>query len=246
MIYAIARRSAFRGMQGAWAGWPRPAFRLPRRRAGKGRPGGALGGVAHPQPPKLPPNVSCMRPRLIAAVVAATVALSGCGGHRVILVRQAPATWSEEPGGYEAAVVERVIDGDTVEVRIFDRVEGPGAGSAQPGGIYSVRLIGIDTPESVKPGSPVECFGKEASAATSALLEGRQVRLVKDVEETDAYGRLLRYVYLEGEMANARLVINGYAHAYIYPPSVRHSELFVSLQRRARAGASGLWAEGVC
>lgn len=187
-----------------------------------------------------------MRLRPLIALLAVALALAGCGGHRVLLRRQAPATLSEEPGGYEVAVVERVIDGDTVEVRITDRVDGPGAGSAALGGTYSVRLIGIDTPESVKPGSPVECFGKEASAAATALLEGQHVRLVKDVEETDAYDRLLRYVYLEGEMANARLVINGYAHAYTYPPDVRHSALFVSLQRRARAGDSGLWAEGVC
>ncbi len=178
--------------------------------------------------------------------LAVALALAGCGGHRVLLGRQAPATWSEEPGGYEAGVVERVIDGDTVEVRITDRVDGPGAGSASLGGTYSVRLIGIDTPESVKPGSPVECFGKEASAATTALLEGHRVRLVKDVEETDAYGRLLRFVYLEDEMANARLVINGYANAYTYPPDVRHADLFVSLQRRARAVGSGLWAKSAC
>ncbi|MDQ3751908.1 MAG: thermonuclease family protein [Actinomycetota bacterium] len=187
-----------------------------------------------------------MRVRCLVALVGVLFALAGCEGHRVLLKRQAPATLSEEPGGYELAVVERVIDGDTVEARIIDRVDGPGAGRATLGGTYSVRLIGIDTPESVKPGSPVECFGKEASAAATALLNGRRVRLVKDVEETDAYGRLLRYVYMEGEMANARLVVNGYAHAYTYPPSVRHSALFVSLQRQARAGALGLWARGAC
>ena len=184
--------------------------------------------------------------RLLLPLLGVALALAGCGGHRVLLLRQAPATLSEEPGGYEVAVVERVIDGDTVEARIIDRVDGPGAGRATLGRTYSVRLIGIDTPESVKPGSPVECFGKEASAAATALLNGRRVRLVKDVEETDAYGRLLRYVYLEGEMANARLVVNGYAHAYTYPPDVRHSALFVSLQRRARTDALGLWAGGAC
>ncbi len=187
-----------------------------------------------------------VNPRFLITLLCVVLALAGCGGHRVLLKRQAPATLSEEPGGYEAAVVERVIDGDTVEVRITDRIDGLGAGRAMPGRTYSVRLIGIDTPESVRPGSPVECFGKEASAATTGLLEGRRVRLVKDVEETDAYGRLLRYVYLGSEMANARLVINGYAHAYTYPPDVRHSALFVSLQRRARAGGYGLWAEGAC
>ena len=203
-------------------------------------------GLTHPRSTPIAYNVFGMRPRPLIALLAVALALAGCGGHRVLLTRQAPATLSREPGGYEAAVVVRVIDGDTVEVRITDRMDGPGAGSAGLNGIYSVRLIGIDTPESVKPGSPVECFGKEASAATTALLEGERVRLVKDVEETDAYGRLLRYVYLEAEMANARLVINGYAHAYTYPPSVRHSALFLSLQRQARADASGLWSPETC
>lgn len=206
---------------------------------------GGRGGADHMRPQATAPSVSHMSPRL-AIILVAVLALAGCGGHRVLLGRQAPATWSQEPGGYEVAVVERVVDGDTVEVRITDRVPGPGAGKARLGGRYSVRLIGIDTPESVKPGSPVECFGKEASAAATALLEGRQVRLVRDVEETDTFGRLLRYVYIEGEMANARLVINGYAHAYTYPPSVRHSEFFVALQRRARVEDSGLWSENVC
>ncbi len=203
-------------------------------------------GLTHPRSTPIAYNVFGMRPRPLIALLAVALALAGCGGHRVLLRRQAPATLSEEPGGYEAAVVVRVIDGDTVEVRITDRVDGPGAGRATLNRIFSVRLIGIDTPESVKPGSPIECFGKEASAATTALLEGQRVRLVKDVEETDAYGRLLRYVYLEAEMANARLVINGYAHAYTYPPDVRHSSLLQELEREAREAERGLWLPRTC
>jgi len=172
--------------------------------------------------------------------------LSACGGHEVELGRQSPATAAEEPAGYEIAEVTRVVDGDTVEVRIAERSEGPGAGRADVGEIYSVRLIGIDTPESVKPGSPVECFGKEASAAANAVLEGQTVTLVKDVEETDSYERLLRYVYLGEEMVNARLVLNGYANAYTYPPNIRHSELFVALQREARTTDAGLWDPDTC
>jgi micrococcal nuclease len=117
---------------------------------------------------------------------------------------------------------------------------------AQVGDEYRLRLIGIDTPESVKPGTPVECFGNEASSAAKALLEGEEVRLVKDVEEADQYDRLLRYVYLEGEMANARLVANGYASAYTYPPNVRHADLFVQLEREAREDDRGLWAPDTC
>ncbi|MGH2698780.1 MAG: thermonuclease family protein [Actinomycetota bacterium] len=172
--------------------------------------------------------------------------VSACAGHEVDLARPAPATLADEPGGFEIAEVKRVVDGDTVEVRLDDRSEGPGAGHSAIGETHSVRLIGIDTPESVKPGSPVECFGKEAGAAAKALLEGRRVTLVKDVEETDGYDRLLRYVYLGEEMVNARLVLNGYATAYTYPPNVRHSKLFVTLQREARATDAGLWSPETC
>jgi micrococcal nuclease len=171
--------------------------------------------------------------------------LSGCG-HTVVLIRQAPATLAREPPGYESATVTRVVDGDTVEVAITARLEGPGAGRARVGRTYDVRLLGIDTPESVDPDSPVECFGPEASAATKALLLGQRVRLVRDTEESDRYGRLLRYVYLGKEMADARLVANGYAHAYTYPPNVRHSALFIALQRTARDGHVGLWAPSAC
>ena len=196
---------------------------------------GATGAAPHPA------ECASMRGRILVLL-----ALAACAGHGVVLSRQAPATWSLEPGGYEQAVVSRVVDGDTIGVRITGRVEGPGAGRAEVGGSYDVRLLGIDTPESVKPGSPVECFGKEASAALAALLGDREVRLVDDVEETDGYDRLLRYVYLGDEMANARLVVNGYAFAYTYPPNVRWSEVFVQLEREAREEDRGLWSPETC
>ena len=138
----------------------------------------------------------------------------------------------------------RVVDGDTIEVEVTRRVEGSGAGEAVAGETYALRMLGIDTPESVSPREPVECFGREASAATAALLEGQAVRLVKDVEERDGFDRLLRYVYLGAELANARLVANGYAHAYTYPPNVRHSGLLVELERDAQAANRGLWSRG--
>jgi micrococcal nuclease len=163
-----------------------------------------------------------------------------------MLSRQAPATLSGEPSGYESGEVTRVVDGDTIEVRVTGRIDGPGAGGARVGASYHVRLIGIDTPESVNPNTPVECFGRESSAAAKALLEGREVKLVRDLEESDRYGRLLRYVYLSQEQANARLVVNGYAAAYTYPPNVRHSELLVSLQREAREDQRGLWSPETC
>lgn len=184
--------------------------------------------------------------RLRHLLLLSCLLASACAGHQVDLTIQAPATFAEEPAGYEEATVVKVVDGDTVEVEITARSEGPGAGLAEVGREYPVRLIGIDTPESVKPGSPVECFGREASSAAKALLDGAKVRLVKDVEETDRYDRLLRYVYLEAEMANARLVANGYASAYTYPPNTRWSSLFVQLQREAREAQRGLWSPGSC
>lgn len=173
---------------------------------------------------------------LVAGSCAAPVALDN----------QSPATFQTEPGGHEEASVVRVVDGDTIRVQITERVEGPGAGAAAVGEEFSVRLIGIDTPETVRPGTPIECFGKEASAAAMALLEGETVRMVDDVENVDRYDRLLRYVYIGDEMANARLVVNGYASAYTYPPNVRHAELFVQLEREARESDRGLWSPDTC
>jgi micrococcal nuclease len=121
-----------------------------------------------------------------------------------------------------------VVDGDTIEVAI-------------EGQEYKVRYIGIDTPESVDPRRPVECFGKEAADKNQELVEGKIVGLEKDVSETDAFGRLLRYVWLDGRLINARLVSEGYALAATYPPDVRYSELFAQLQAEARASALGLW-----
>ena len=185
-----------------------------------------------------------MRSKLLAST--GLVLLVACSSPAVLLTRQAPATLAQEPGGYEEATVRRVVDGDTIDVLITGRVDGPGAGLTQVGRTYRVRLLGIDTPETVKPGTPVQCYGHQASAATGALLEGRKVRLVKDVEETDQYDRLLRYVYFGDEMANARLVANGYAYVLTYPPNVRHAELFVTLASEARSGGVGLWSTDSC
>lgn len=169
-----------------------------------------------------------------------------CATHTVDLSVQAPATFAEEPGGYEFGRVTRVVDGDTLEVEITGREDGPGLGDSVVGYEYDVRMLGIDTPESVRPGTPVECFGKESSAAAKAFLEGQEVRLVKDVEEEDRFGRILRYVYLGEEMANARLVANGYASVFTYPPNVRHADLFVQLERAARENERGLWSSETC
>ncbi len=133
------------------------------------------------------------------------------------------------PGGTTPATVVRVVDGDTIEVEI-------------EGETYKVRYIGIDTPETVDLRRPVGCFGEEASAANKALVEGRVVGLEADVSDTDTFGRLLRYVWLNGgEMVNAMLVRDGYAQSSAYPPDVRHQDLFDDLEADARSAGRGLW-----
>ena len=180
-----------------------------------------------------------------SAVVVVALVVSACAPP-IPLNHQSPATFNLEPAGYEQAEVVKVIDGDTITVRITARVEGVGAGATQIGETHDVRLLGIDTPETVRPNTPIECFGRESSAAAKALLEDENVRLVDDVENVDRYGRLLRYVYIGDEMANARLVVNGYASVYTYPPNVRHANLFVQLQRDARENERGLWSPDSC
>ena len=145
---------------------------------------------------------------------------------------EAPTSEQQLPSGLVHAEVTRVIDGDTIEVNI-------------EGHLYKVRYIGIDTPETVHPAKPVEYFGKEASEKNRELVEGKTVRLEKDVSETDKYGRLLRYVWVDDVMANAELVRLGYAQVSTYPPDVKYQALFLQLQREAEEAGLGLWAEPV-
>ncbi len=125
----------------------------------------------------------------------------------------------------------RVVDGDTIEVRIGSRSE-------------DVRYIGVDTPETVKPGTPVQCFGPQASAFDHRLVEGRWVRLVFDRERRDVYDRLLAYVYMGRQFVNARLAALGYARTLTIAPNVAHARLFHLLTRRAALAGRGLW--GAC
>lgn len=145
----------------------------------------------------------------------------------------APPAAPASPIGRVRAEVVRVTDGDTIRVRLDGRE-------------YAVRYIGIDTPETVDPRRDVECFGREASAFNTQMVGGKIVELEKDVSETDRFGRLLRYVYVDGRMVNEELVRNGYATASSYPPDVKHQERFRALEAEARARGVGLWAEGAC
>lgn len=128
---------------------------------------------------------------------------------------------------FEKTYVERVIDGDTIVLA----------------GGQRLRYIGIDTPETVHPHKDVECFGLEASEYNKQLVEGKLVYLESDVQDTDRYGRLLRYVWINGEMVNEILVREGYAFASSFPPNVKYQERFNLLQKEARESAVGLWKE---
>ena len=164
---------------------------------------------------------SALRHPLAALALALCTAVCGCS-----------ATLGEPPARSDTARVVRVVDGDTI------RVDGPA-------GEEAVRYIGIDTPESVKPGSPVECYAKRAGAYNERLVGGERVRLVRDVEERDRYGRLLAYVYRarDGLFVNAELVRRGYATVATFPPNVAHEREFRRLANRARLSGRGLWAK---
>jgi micrococcal nuclease len=136
-------------------------------------------------------------------------------------------------GGPATAVgrVVRAIDGDTIEVAV--------AGERD-----DVRLIGVDTPETVKPDTPVQCFGPRASSFMHRLLEGRTVRLSFGVERRDVYGRLLAYVRLGHRFVNAILVRRGLGRSLTIPPNDRFAPLFRRLELRAARAGRGLW--GAC
>lgn len=127
--------------------------------------------------------------------------------------------------------VARVIDGDTIELETGE----------------TLRYIGIDTPETKHPKKPVQCYGEEASQMNKKLVEGKSVRIVKDVSEVDKYNRLLRYVYVStqaspsGILVNDYLVRNGFAFTSTFPPDVTKADQFSEAQREAREKNLGVW-----
>ena len=130
------------------------------------------------------------------------------------------------------AIVIYVTDGDTIGVEV-DGVE------------ERVRLIGIDTPETKKPDTPVQCFGPEASAFTESLLpDGTALYLERDIEARDQYGRLLAYVYRsdDGMFVNLEIIAQGYARPLTIAPNDTHADEFAGAARNAQTAAVGLWA----
>lgn len=141
--------------------------------------------------------------------------------------------WSRYPElkgqKYETTEVKRVVDGDTLETKEGDKV----------------RLIGMNTPETVKPNSPVEAYGKEASAFSKKQLTGKTVYLFADAGDTDKYGRKLRYLFVKGEtvMYNETLLREGYANTMTIVPNVTFAKTFVEAEREARNKNKGLWGK---
>jgi micrococcal nuclease len=124
----------------------------------------------------------------------------------------------------DTALVTQVIDGDTIVIE----------------GGYKVRYIGIDTPETYP---ELEPFGMEALETNQELVEGKIVRLERDVSQTDKYGRLLRYVYVDGIFVNAELVKLGLAEVKAYPPDTRYQEDLEQLEAEAKEAGRGMWAK---
>jgi len=157
--------------------------------------------------------------RIAIALALATALLGACS-----------SSGQPQANGEREATVESVVDGDTVELATGEKV----------------RLIGVDTPETVKPNTPVQPYGKEASDYSKKLLTGQQVKLRFDVEPYDKYKRLLAYMYLmDGTFVNEKLVREGYARIMTIPPNVAHADLFLEAERQAREQNRGLWGLSV-
>jgi micrococcal nuclease len=165
--------------------------------------------------------------RLLASAILAVLACS-CN-----VDLATPDNDAAPSAGLQEAQVVRVVDGDTIIVQFDGREE-------------RLRYIGIDAPESVSPDRPVECYGPEASKENERLVGGRKVYLEADTEDRDRYGRLLRYVYVDGQdgsrtMVNEQLVAGGFAEAGSYPPNERYSDDLFSAEREASRLEAGLW-----
>jgi micrococcal nuclease len=145
----------------------------------------------------------------------------------LLLLALVANAWGADSGSL-AGVVVKVVDGDTIHVRLHDRVE-------------KVRYIGVNTPELRHPTQGEQAGSQEAWEANRRLVASRQVRLELDTRERDRYGRLLAYVWVGETMVNAELVDLGYAQVMTVPPHVRYQQLFLRLQRDAREAGRGLW-----
>lgn len=175
-----------------------------------------------------PPTIRIRRDvsPVLAAALTVVAAVAGCN--------RGPPAAVAGGGGPDTGTVVHVVDGDTVDVRIGGRVE-------------RVRLLGIDTPESVAPDRPVECYGPEASQLTASLVpEGTAVRLERDEEARDAYGRLLAYVFRvdDGLFVNEAILAAGAAEILSIEPNHAYASRLAAVADAARRDGRGRW--GAC
>lgn len=177
------------------------------------------------------------RSRVLLALAACVWLLAGCVAPAAPTPESSGGTVRQQasvPPGWVTAEVVRVVDGDTLVVRVDGREA-------------RVRYVGVDTPESVQRNTPVECFGREASRENEQLVGGRTVYLERDISDTDRYGRLLRYVHVDDPATGQRLLVElelvrrGYAHAVTYPPDVKYADQLRAAEREAREARRGLW-----
>jgi micrococcal nuclease len=165
-------------------------------------------------------------PRFLALGLA--LALGACGP---IDGATSPVGAVARPGDRVEATVTRVVDGDTIHVSLG-------------GQDVTIRLIGIDTPETVAPGQPIECFGPESSHFTTRWLTGERIELEYDRDLIDPFDRTLAYVWLDGRLFNETLIERGYAEATSYPPDTSHQDVLDAAEVDARRTERGLW--GAC
>jgi micrococcal nuclease len=152
-----------------------------------------------------------------------------------VISQSKTTTINQTRDGVESAVVRRVVDGDTVELEDGRKV----------------RLLNMDTPETVKENTPVMCYGYEASQFTKKILTGKNIQMVSDKEKTDKFGRHLRLIFLSGQdiskvenSINYELALNGYARVREYKPNVQFEPIMREAESKAKRNRVGVW--GAC
>jgi micrococcal nuclease len=157
--------------------------------------------------------------KLVISVLLTIVWLAGC-----------QQTSPTPTSGRDLVKVERVVDGDTLEITLNGKRE-------------KLRLIGVDTPETKKPNTPIMFYGEEAAQYTKKRLDKKTIELEWDVDRLDPYNRFLAYVWIDGELFNRTLVSEGYARIATFPPNVKYVDKFKKDQEEARRNQKGLWKD---
>ena len=174
-------------------------------------------------------------PKKIIMIIIAAVIVYFFGGENFL------TQTLQDDSGFTTGIVTRVVDGDTAVIKV-------------DGNDIRVRMLGVDTPETVHPNKPMQFYGKEASTFTKDYLNGKQVWLEYDASPTDRYNRHLAYVWtskpkninestIRNDMFNARLLLGGYAKVMIIKPNKRYEDLFKKFEAEAKSSRKGLWSK---